>query len=131
MSSALSITQAVNPPRAVFLDYPLGHTSGRPADKAEQFKIMQTTLRVFASATQPGDIVQLPFECSADHTWKDRVMRPHAGKNASESGMEDQDRHADDRIERYATPQYQLPEDEIAADEACPTCVFLSDNRSR
>ncbi len=130
MSSALSITQAVNPPRAVFLDYPLGHTSGRPADKAEQLKIMQTTLSVFTSATEPGDIVQLPFEWSDDHSWKDRVMRPQANKKPSEGSMDDHDRHADDRVERYPTPQYQLPEDELAANEACPTCVFLSDNRS-
>ena len=57
-------------------------------------------------------------------------MRPQVNKKASESGMDDHDSHADDRVERYATPQYQLPEDELAADEACPTCVFLSDNRS-
>ena len=30
MTSALSITKAANPPRAAYLDFPLGHTAGKP-----------------------------------------------------------------------------------------------------
>ena len=35
-SCARDITEAVRPPRSVFLDYPLGSTCGRPHDRANQ-----------------------------------------------------------------------------------------------
>ena len=100
MSSALSITAAVNPPRAVYLDYPLGRTAG-----------------------EPGTVVHLPYEWSPDDSWKDRVMRPDPDKARSESG------HADDRVARHDSPQYQTEADAEAADTNCPTCVFLEDAR--
>ena len=120
MSSALSITQAVNPPRAVFLDYPLGHTAGKPNDKADQRRIMIDTLRALESIQAPGAIVRLNNEWARDHSWKDKVMRPRANTNQSNA-------HEDDRVARYPDPQYQTDEDARLADPACPTCVFLSD----
>ena len=36
LSSALDIFTAGRPPRATFLDYPLGHNSGKPFDAADQ-----------------------------------------------------------------------------------------------
>ena len=44
MSSALDITQSVHPPRAVFLDYPLGHTTGKPHEPALQRDILLQAL---------------------------------------------------------------------------------------
>jgi hypothetical protein len=125
MSSALSITQAVNPPRAVFLDYPLGHTAGKANDKADQRRVMIETLRAFERIQDPGKVVTLKNEWSSDHSWKDRVMR------ASPRSENDADRveslHEDDRVERYDTPQYQTSEDARRADPACPTCIFLEE----
>lgn len=123
MSSALSITAAVNPPRAVYLDYPLGHTAGRKDDRSEQDAIMTATLEAFAHA-EPGEIVHLPFEWATNHSWKDSVMRPH--KQSDQSSTE----HADNRVERFDTPQYQSESDEHAVDGNCPTCVFLSDTKA-
>ena len=40
MSSAYSITRSVNPPRAVYLDFPLGRTAGKANDKPLQRKII-------------------------------------------------------------------------------------------
>ena len=40
MTSAWSITASVNPPRAAFVDYPLGHTTGQPHDRADQLRIV-------------------------------------------------------------------------------------------
>ena len=121
MSSARSITAAVNPPRAVYLDYPLGRTAGKPNDPANQDEVMKSTLDAFASIGTPGTIVDLPYRWLADDAWKDRVMRPQGG---SKGGTAE---HEDDRIERFDTPQYQSPQDKPADESHCPTCVFLED----
>ena len=78
MSSARSITAAVNPPRAVFLDFPLGHTAGRANDKAGQRKIMIDTLSALDSIQAPGTIRDLPYRWQETDDWKDSVMRPNA-----------------------------------------------------
>ena len=125
MSSARSITAAANPPRAVYLDYPLGRTAGKPQDKDDQLGVMQATLQAFSSISEPGTIVDLPFVWTEDDSWKDRVMRPQP-KTASNNDQPASD-HEDDRIERFDTPQYQLPQDAAAVDGNCPTCIFLED----
>ena len=117
MSSARSITAAVNPPRAVFLDFPLGHTAGRANDKAGQRKIMIDTLSALDSIQAPGTIRDLPYRWQETDDWKDSVMRPNA------SGE-----HSDNRTGRDDSPQYQHPEDQAAVTEAdgCPGCYFLT-----
>ena len=122
MTSARSITAAVNPPRAAFLDFPLGHTTGKPLDAVLQRQILLSALECFASLTTPGQIVDLPYEWAADDSWKDGVMRPQEDDTPGGS-----DAGADDRVARHATPQYQTSADEAAARDAgtCPTCVFL------
>jgi hypothetical protein len=69
-SCARDITEAVLPPRAVFLDYPLGSTCGRPNDSANQRAVILAGLRLLETGRTPGEIVDLPFEWSADETWK-------------------------------------------------------------
>lgn len=114
MSSALSITASVNPPRAAFLDFPLGHTAGRPNELAEQVEIMRAALGVFVESSR-GEITPLPFEWSSDHSWKAQVM---AG-----------DGDGDDRVERFDSPQYQTAADEALADVECPSCIWLDGER--
>jgi hypothetical protein len=116
MTSALDITRAVNPPRAAFLDYPLGHTTGKPHDPELQRRIMREALAAFESLTAPGSVKMLPFVWSADETWKLEVF---AG--------------ADTRTERLATPQYQTDEDRIRAESGaaaeaseCQVCAQWS-----
>jgi len=120
MSSARSITAAANPPRAVYLDYPLGHTSGKPHDADNQIAIMQDTLHALATIDAPGTIVDLDYEWRTDDAWKDLVMRPR-----SEPNDKSERTHADDRVQRFDTPQYQSDEDAAGADQDCPSCVFL------
>jgi hypothetical protein len=117
LSSARSITQAVNPPRAVYLDYPLGQTAGRQDDLAEQKYVMAQALRALEEMTEPGTITDLGLEWSEDASWKDRVMQPKTA-DSPDSG--------DDRLGRTPLPRYQFPEDEDAADQNCPSCVFLA-----
>ena len=57
MTSAYDITQAVNPPRAVFVNYPLGHQTGKPDDPLEPDHPIQQD-------RQPDS--QNPFYCRGD-----------------------------------------------------------------
>ena len=120
MSSALSITEAVNPPRAVYLDFPLGHTAGKPNDPELQRRILRDALDALISIDAPGTIRRLPYRWADDDAWKDRVMRPDPAGSSK-----------DDRIERHPDPQYQCEEDRVAAEAelergGCPGCVFLA-----
>ncbi len=111
MSSALDITRAVNPPRAVFTDFPLGHTAGKPFDRRLQRQIMIEALSAFETMGQPGSIKMLPFEWDADHSWK------HAGAGKG-----------DTRQARTEEPQYQTEEDKAAAQEGrlAEECIVCS-----
>jgi len=60
MTSALDITQAVNPPRAVFVNFPLGHQTGKPHQPDLQRQIVCDAMCAFESIAQPGTIVELP-----------------------------------------------------------------------
>lgn len=100
MSSALDITRAVNPPRAAFLDYPLGHTTGKPHQPELQRAILLAALAAFTTLTQPGSVKCLPFQWSEDESWKEAAQRG-----------------PDDRRPRYDTPQYQRQEDRLRAEE--------------
>ena len=114
LSSAYSITRAVNPPRAVFVDFPLGHTAGKAGDKAGQRRIMIDTLSALDSIQVPGTIRTLPYRWADTDDWKDSVMRPGAGGH-----------HTDDRTGRDDTPQYERDADRLAAESAgCPGCYF-------
>ncbi len=121
MTSALSITRAANPPRAAYLDFPLGHTAGKPHQPRLNRDIVRDALMGFETLQQPG-MLMLPYEWADDDAWKDGVMRPRS-PNAQPD---------DSRVERDATPQYQTESDRALADAAlasggCPTCVWLDD----
>ena len=75
MSSALDITRAVNPPRAAFLDYPLGHTTGKPHEPALQREILSQALEALTTLQIPGSVKMLPFTWSADQAWQATAQR--------------------------------------------------------
>ena len=52
----------VKPPRSAFVNFPLGHPCGTPFDADLQIRILKDALNVLATATTPGDIVDLPHE---------------------------------------------------------------------
>ena len=123
MSSARDITAAVNPPRAVFLDWPLGHTSGRPDQPDLDADIMRATLAAFETIEAPGTIVDLAIPWAGDDDWKDRVLRPRPSGAGHEAT-------ADDRVGRHPTPQYQTNADADAAaashrDADCAVCAGI------
>jgi len=72
MSSALDITRLVKPPRSVFLNFPLGHTTGRPFDKEGQIQILKRALEFLVEAQEGGGIKELPDVWSED--WEIKLM---------------------------------------------------------
>ena len=124
MTSALSITRAVNPPRAAFLDYPLGHTTGKRGEPELQRSILRDALAGFTTLTEPGSVTTLDYAWAPDDAWKDGVMRADPGAAASRSAV------PDDRVARRDLPQYQSERDRELAEAAlasggCATCIFL------
>lgn len=116
LTSARSITEAANPPRAVFVDLPLGHTAGPPNDPATQQRIIDDALRLGAAMTRPADgesgrIVDLDLRWH-DNAWKQNPMSwSRSQEDAGESGSD----AGDTRAGRSDQPQWQRKEDEIAA----------------
>ncbi len=109
MSSCVDITRAVRPPRAAFLDFPLGHTTGKPRDAALQRAIVLSALEALVSTAVPGTVTPLPYRWDDEEAWKQQAMRG-----------------GDLRVERYETPQYQTEEDrrraEGAVESTCGAC---------
>jgi hypothetical protein len=60
----------VKPPRAVFVDFPLGRQCGKPHDPDLQLSILKDALGVLAMARTPGTIVDLPYEWGEPFDWE-------------------------------------------------------------
>jgi len=109
MSSALDITRSVNPPRAAFLDFPLGHTTGKPGHPELQKQILIDALSSFEGMAVPGSVRTLPYRWSDDDGWKEKAFA-----------------EGDERLPRRDTPQYQDEEDrrraEAGGSPSCPVC---------
>ena len=109
ISSAWSITQSVNPPRAVFTDFPLGNTAGPPNTPEVQMAIARSALELAHTATEPGTIVALNHEWGEEWKTEARELVDH-------------------RTPRHDTPQYERMSDMASAIEnhgeeiACPSC---------
>jgi hypothetical protein len=101
LGSGLDILQAGQPPRAKFVNYPLGFESGRFQDTNNQYEVVKSALQGFETMTSP-QIDLLPFEWQAG--WDMLYAR-------------EQDKH-DQRSERDTTPQYQTEEDRAAAEQS-------------
>ena len=99
LSSSWSITASANPPRAAFVNYPLGHTAGRPHELEEQKSIVRAALCLLRDAAGPGEIRPLPYEWPTEWRTKARAL-------------------SDKRTPRFDTPQYQFRADEVAAHES-------------
>jgi hypothetical protein len=120
MTSALSITRSVAPPRAAFLDFPLGHTTGKKNQPEAQKNLLLSALGAFEELQKPGDIKFLGERWSDDESWR---VNPMAKK---ERGSETS--NADFRTPRLDTPQYQNAADQEEAEKqhrngGCGTCV--------
>ena len=136
MSSARDITRAAWPPRSAYLDYPLGHTSGRPHEPELNQQILRDALAAFENLRVPGSMAHLPYRWSDSDRWKDRVFAPATkAEDLPECAVPTGEAAAnatydDDRVERHPTPQYQTDEDAAAArashdGEECLVCAGI------
>ena len=73
LACARDITDSAFPPRAVFLNFPLGNPAGRPFDPENQRAVLAAALGLLETAERPGTIVDLPFRWSEDDSWMERV----------------------------------------------------------
>ena len=100
MGSALDIVAAAKPPRSAFVDYPLGHTSGKPFDRDDQLTVVRSALQGFETLAAPGLMNCLENGWNLDESWR-AVM----GRSTGEDGREP----------RRDTPQFQFEADREAA----------------
>ena len=61
LTGARDITERTRPPRAAFLNYPLGNSTGAPGDPSGQRAVLRAALQLAESASEPGSIVDLEF----------------------------------------------------------------------
>jgi hypothetical protein len=102
MTSAYDITQAVNPPRAVFVNYPLGHQTGKANDAENQRAIISDALRAFETIDKPGTIVELSYVWDAnDRRWEETDYTP--GFLPPRPKKADADLAEQERRRRYTT----------------------------
>ena len=96
MASAMDIIQAGNPPRTTFLDYPLGHTAGKPFDADDQYSVVRAGVLALESASQGDQVHTLPNRWAADESWRQQATDTSKG---------------DSRQPRDETPRFQNEED--------------------
>ena len=78
MSSAWDITFAVKPPRAVFVNFPLNHETGKADDPALQRRILLDAFQAFERLWAPGQIMCLPYVWDPeDASWEAKDFGPH------------------------------------------------------
>ena len=77
MTSALDITRAVRPPRSVFVNFPLGHQTGKLHDPALQRSILIDGFRACETMTGPGAVTTLPYVWDdKSDGWEEQEYRP-------------------------------------------------------
>lgn len=100
LGSARDILEAGRPPRAVFLDYPLGFEAGKPYDPDNQHDILRQAVAAFDDMQAP-EIRDMPFTWTQGWEMISRREAASAGK--------------DFRSPRDETPRYQTEEDKKLA----------------
>lgn len=70
LGSCRDMMVQVKPPRSAFVNFPLGRQCGKPNEPDLQFRILQSALGVLATASTPGEIVDLPYEWGEPFDWK-------------------------------------------------------------
>ena len=74
LTSAIDITERIRPPRAAFLNFPLGNPTGRPHDPEGQRQILRDVLCLAETAQSPGEIVELPYRWP-DPNWEQQTVQ--------------------------------------------------------
>ena len=101
MGSGLDILQAGKPPRARFLNYPLGFEAGQPFNEENQLAVLAAAISGFDDMTGPG--IE-PVNFNWEQGWQ---MISDRDKNSAGSDL---------RSARDETPRYQTPRDKELAE---------------
>ena len=101
LGSALDIMKAGRPPRAAFLNYPLGFEAGRFKDTVNQYEVIKQAVSLF-DQMQKESIVNLDYQW--EEGWEMVELRETSSSNP------------DQRSPRDETPQYQSEEDKRLAE---------------
>ncbi len=75
IGTALDIMAKVPPPRAVFVDHPVGRTFGRPGDRRKQEEILSEALGELAKFTASGQIRDLhcQWDAGGSRSWEEEL----------------------------------------------------------
>lgn len=122
LSAARDITAAARPPRAAFVDFPHGHTSGRLEDPTLSEQLVRSALALTSGTDET--LVDLPHRWADTDAWKNEVFAPKVTEPGAEPEM------VDDRQERHDSPQYQEAADAEAAEAShagqdCLVCAGI------
>ena len=75
------IMTRVSPPRAVFVDYPVGRTVGRPGASQQHERVLADALDCLSSFTERGQIRDLShqWETTGIRSWEAMITREILG----------------------------------------------------
>lgn len=62
IATGRDLTELVKPPRALFVNHPMGNNFGRPGDVAMQTDILRTALGLIHGAEQAGALLDYPSD---------------------------------------------------------------------
>ncbi|MDP7548164.1 MAG: hypothetical protein QGF20_12800 [Alphaproteobacteria bacterium] len=97
MGTALDIVKFGWPPRAVFMDFPLGHGGGPVFDPDRQLAIARQAMAAFESFQSPGEIVALAQTWPGGEAWKVAAEDQSADDVRQPRDMTVRYQHEDDR----------------------------------
>ena len=63
----------MKPPRSVFVNFPLGHQTGKPFEPGLQKSIVRDALNALYTIKEPGTILDLPYRWEGDENWEQKV----------------------------------------------------------
>jgi D-proline reductase (dithiol) PrdB len=79
ISLVRKITEAVKPPRALFLRWPFGHPLGEPFQVNQQMTILKEMLDALQTLETPGTIRDLPYRWRRE-TYQNPFSSPPVSK---------------------------------------------------
>jgi hypothetical protein len=74
LTSAIDITERIRPPRAAFVNFPLGNATGRPHDVEGQRRVLRGALQLAETVREPGTITELPDRWP-EPNWEQETIR--------------------------------------------------------
>jgi hypothetical protein len=75
IGTVLDIMTKVPPPRAVFVDHPVGRTFGGPGDAGKQEEVLTLALKELSNFTEPGQIRDLhcQWDVGGSRSWEEEL----------------------------------------------------------